>query len=206
MDEAQVKVIVLAHVRAEYGRRQKPIVTPEFSLGSSGVRADLAVFSAVTTGFEIKTAKDSLRRFESQMKAYSRYFDRTVAVVAPAHVRNISDAQLCGAALWTYDEKGALNVLREGIVRKVCEGALIDVLTQAERRKSDFRAAVEARYKATSQQFWQAVAGRSIHPDDLPQLSRFAAIREQAKRHAAERNARWSTWLAAQEVEVEASA
>ncbi|WP_146037276.1 hypothetical protein [Novosphingobium guangzhouense] len=104
MDEAWIKAATLAHVRTANGRRRKPIVTAEFTLGSSGVRADLAIFADTTIGLEIITAKDSFRRLPSQMSAYARYFQHVVAVIAPCHLKNVRAEYLCGASLWTYDD------------------------------------------------------------------------------------------------------
>ena len=199
MLEGHVKAAALMAVRDGYARCRKPIVTAEFSLGSSGVRADLAVFAETSMGFEIKTAQDTLRRLPSQMKAYTQYFDHAVAIVAPCHVRNVTADHLNGASLWTYDEKGVFQVLEEnGNANPVSDAALMDVLTQAERRTGDFHAAMQARYGGTSQRFWSAVARRLIRPDDLPLLSRFSDDRAQARQLAGEREAWWSAWLAAQ--------
>ena len=198
MDEGQVKAAVLTRVREATGRRRKPIVTAEFTLGSSGVRADLAVFAETSIGFEIKTAKDTLRRLPGQMAAYARYFDHAVAIVAPCHVPNIVPHALHGGSLWTYDEDGILQPLVEGQVNAVAAEALIDLMTQAERRRGDFREAVAARYESTSRQFWAAVSRRSIGSADLPLLSRFTEARTQARRLASEREAQWARWLSAQ--------
>jgi hypothetical protein len=198
MDEARVKALVLARVREASGRRKKPVVTSEFSLGSSGVRADLAIFAETTIGVEIKTARDTLRRLSSQMAAYSRYFDHSIAVVAPCHLRNLTDDHLRGGSLWTYDEGGELRALHTGAQNVVEPCALLDVLTQAERRSVEFGAAMQRRYGETSAAFWRSVARRAIRPQDLALLSRFADAREQAKRTAAERESRWSQWLTAQ--------
>lgn len=198
MDEATVKALVLARVREASRRRKKPVVTSEFSLGSSGVRADLAIFGEATIGVEIKTARDTLRRLASQMAAYSRYFDHSIAVVAPCHVRNLTDDHLQGSSLWTYDNEGGLKVLHTSSRNVVEPSTLLDVLTQAERRSVEFGTAMQRRYGETSATFWRSVARRPIRPQDLALLSRFADAREQAKRSAAERESRWSQWLMAQ--------
>lgn len=199
MDEGQVKAATLTHVRLAAGRRAKPIVTAEFTLGDSGVRADLAVFAETTIGFEIKTAKDTLRRLASQMEAYCKYFDHSVAVVAPCHVPNVTAVHLHGAALWTYDGNGTLHMVEPGAVNVIKDASLAALMTQAERRKGDFRTAIATRYAETNKRFWSAVAGRAIRSDDLPLLSRFTDVRAQARRLAAERDARWANWLAAQD-------
>ena len=198
MDEAQIKAATLACVRKASGRGKKPVVSAEFTLGSSGVRADLAVFSEETIGLEIKSDKDSLRRLPSQMYAYARYFDHVIAIIAPCHLKHLEIEQLYGASVWTYNQKGALILLHQGVKNTIEEAALLDVLTQAERRKGDFRSAIEARYGDTSREFWSSVARRPICPDDLPSLSRFSVNRARARQWAAQRETRWSHWLAAQ--------
>lgn len=198
MDEGQVKAAVLTRVREAAGRRRKPIVTAEFTLGSSGVRADLAVFAETSIGFEIKTARDTLRRLPAQMAAYARYFNHAVAIVAPCHVPNVAPDALNGGSLWTYDADGILRPLVEGQVNIVFDEALTDLMTQAERRRGDFLAAIMGRYGTTSRQFWAAVSRRSIRSADLPLLSRFAEARTQARQLADEREAYWSRWVAAQ--------
>jgi hypothetical protein len=198
MDEAQVKSATLSRIRQAAGRSRKPIVTAEFSLGDSGIRADLAVFAGELIGLEIKTEKDTLRRLSSQMKAYCRYFHHAVAIVAPSHLRNLTEEHIQGASLWTYDSRGLLTELHRGRANHVDPAVLETVLTQAERRKLDFYAAMEARYGGTSKIFWRSVARRPIKAEDLKLLSRFADSRAQAERFAAEREAQWSHWLAAQ--------
>ena len=198
MDEGQVKAAVLTRVREANGRCRKPIVTAEFTLGSSGVRADLAVFAETSIGFEIKTARDTLRRLPAQMEAYARYFNHAVAIVAPGHVQDIALDVLHGGSLWTYDENGILQPLVEGQVNDVADEALIDLMTRTERRRGDFRAAITSRYHATSRQFWAAVARRPVRSADLPLLSRFTEARLQARQLADEREAYWSRWMAAQ--------
>lgn len=198
MDEGQVKAAVLMRVREANGRRRQPIVTAEFTLGGSGVRADLAVFADTSIGFEIKTAKDTLRRLPVQMAAYARYFDHAVAIVAPCHVRRIAEDVLHGGSLWSYDDNGILRTVIEGRTNVVRDDDLRELLTQAERRKVGFRQAIAGRYDATSRRFWTAVSRRSIRPADLPLLSRFTAAREQAIRLASERDAYWAQWSSAQ--------
>lgn len=198
MNEAHVKAAILTHVRSLAGRGQKPIVTAEFTLGSSGTRADLAFFTEGSIGIEIKTEFDSLRRLAGQMEAYSRYFDLAIAVVAPKHVERVNDDLLFGASLWTYDNQCSLNEVRRGKINSVSDAATADLLTQAELDASDFREAMSGRYGETSAQFWRAVARRSVKPKDLRLLSRFAERRDQARDLARKREVQWTKWLAAQ--------
>jgi hypothetical protein len=49
-------------------------------------RADVAVIGPTMDGFEIKTARDTLRRLPRQAAAYARLFDRCYVVLADRHV------------------------------------------------------------------------------------------------------------------------
>ena len=198
MNEAHVKSAVLTYVCKLASRRQKPIVTAEFTLGRSGTRADLALFAEDSIGIEIKTEFDTLRRLSGQMEAYSRYFERAIAVVAPKHVERVSENELFGASLWTYDHCGSLLEVRRGRPNSVSDEALVDLLTQAEQGTDDFHKVMTDRYGETSARFWRAVARRSVKPKDLRLLSRFAEKRDQAKDFVEKREARWAQWLLAQ--------
>ncbi len=199
MNEADCKAAALSYIRGTYGHGREPIVTLEFSLGSSGTRADLAVLGDKLIGFEIKTAKDTLRRLRSQMASYFSYFNEVVVIVARCHVKNITSTCLGRASLLTYDDDGRLETLKSGENNIVHNDALNDVMTQAERRKGNFLTAMENRYGRTSERFWTAVTGREIEIDDLPLLSRFAELRERERRLVNEQKNQWSQWIAAQE-------
>jgi hypothetical protein len=58
----------------------------EFWVPRSNERADVALVGSNIDGFEIKTARDSLRRLPRQVDAYTRVFDRCHAVLAHRHI------------------------------------------------------------------------------------------------------------------------
>lgn len=56
-------------------------------LGLCGeVRVDIAVVNAALSGFELKSAADTLRRFPKQVDVYSRVLDYCTLVTAPSHL------------------------------------------------------------------------------------------------------------------------
>ncbi|HLJ67254.1 MAG TPA: sce7726 family protein [Chloroflexota bacterium] len=57
----------------------------EFWVPRSHERADLAVIGMRLEAFEIKTARDTLRRLPRQASAYERLFDRCTVVIAENH-------------------------------------------------------------------------------------------------------------------------
>lgn len=216
MDENDIKAAVLTRVRRECRGRGLPVISSEFSLNGTGIRADLAILDGCFYGVEIKSEADTLKRLPSQMEGYARYFDRTVLVVAPKHLRGLRDINLQGAEVWRQEVLCDWQQHAHGEQRRICGHWLLQLLTVEEERRvtralellpadasaetidaarrSEFEAAFRRRYMSTSANFWQAVRGRSIRAEDLALLSRFHADRERARTAAAEADAMWARW------------
>lgn len=212
MREIEIKAAVLAHIRRAARRHPKPVVTTEFSLGSSGVRADLALLADEFIGIEIKSASDTLRRLRKQLSAYSMHFDKTVLIVADRHVSGIDQAWLNGAALWRVNPDGTVSeiVAAGRSISAIEQTAWTDLLTQEEARRfwgprstqpDQVSAAREAfveaftrRYKKTSEVFWERVKGRTIKESDLATLSRYTELRLMKQTNLAEREDFWRQW------------
>src|SRR4051812_5310417 len=62
------------------------VIVDEVFLCGGESRADIAVFQDSLTGFEIKSAKDSLVRFASQAGCYNRCFEFATLVADPEHI------------------------------------------------------------------------------------------------------------------------
>jgi hypothetical protein len=202
MDEAAVKAQVLEFVR-EAGGSRATIVTAEFSLGRSGVRADLALLADdELIGIEIKTERDTLRRLPAQMDGYAKYFDHVVLVIAPCHLEGLSRVNLQGASVWIVTNEG-MQMHRIGKPNAISATAQIELLTADEKRKlvtgsQSVRDKVcetfAKRYSETSNNFWKLVKGRTIRPNEVQLLSRFRERREAMKIVARERENRWIRW------------
>lgn len=216
MDENGIKAAVLTRIRRQLHGRALPVVTTEFSLNGTGIRADLAVLSRHFVGIEIKSASDSLKRLPSQMEGYARYFDRTEVVVAPKHVRGLENIDLYNAEVWSYEANGGWTQHISGQPQRIAGHWLLQLLTAEEEKRAvkalearsnseissdndtalriQFEAAFRRRYAKTSAAFWDAVRGRAIGADDLVLLSRFHATRERAKSFEEAEQAMWATW------------
>lgn len=206
MDEAAVKAQILSHIRQASGR-QKPILTAELTLGTSGTRADMAVLSgAELIGFEIKTDRDSLRRLPGQIEAYSRYFDYVVVVAAPCHLSTLAKMDLQGAFVWRADATGLTPVIK-GAANSVLPTSYLDLMTRPDKQEIVAKLNVTVRehyfdifarrYGQTSKSFWQSVASRKIKADDVRLLSRFNERRAAFLAIERERHERWQRWQAA---------
>lgn len=73
------------------------LVVDEFDLASGAVRADLVVGDQTLEAFEIKAAKDSLKRLPAQVEAYDAVFERAWLVTTPCH---LAEAQVLLPAWW----------------------------------------------------------------------------------------------------------
>lgn len=67
------------------------LVVDELGLMNGKCRADIAVINGTLMGYEIKSDRDSLRRFEQQIERYSAVFDRATAIVGQRHLRAAID-------------------------------------------------------------------------------------------------------------------
>ncbi|MBF0857636.1 sce7726 family protein [Gluconobacter sp. LMG 31484] len=198
MNEAKVKAALLADIRRKANRSRDPLVTTEFTLGDSGVRADLIHFSRNSTAYEIKTERDSLRRLHAQIAAYSQFFPNVVAVIAPNHLPKITPEMLGRAALWTYDIKGRFSVICNGKPEKINPDVQYSLVNESSKKFPTFLDYARNRYSHTSENFWDFTRGRSIKSSDLKLLSRFQAEREIAAQIVQEREDYWKKWLETQ--------
>ncbi|WP_416309377.1 sce7726 family protein [Saccharopolyspora sp. NFXS83] len=83
MRDRDVRTCLTSHLRAEHPESDTLFVD-ELDLGGL-VRVDLAVVNGSFWGYEIKSARDNLRRLPSQVQVYSRTLDRAALVVAECH-------------------------------------------------------------------------------------------------------------------------
>lgn len=221
MDENGIKAAVLNRIRREAKGSPLPVVTAEFALNGTGIRADMAVLNVCFYGIEIKSAADTLKRLPSQMEGYARYFDRTELIVAPKHLRGLRDINLHGAEVWRQEILGEWQLHTVGKKRTTSGHDLLRLMPELERRRaarvlealpSDatatstdqaaraaFEAAFRRRYADMSAAFWSAVRGRPIRAEDVALLSRFRAGRLQARELESERKQRWIEWAAKME-------
>jgi hypothetical protein len=213
MDEIDIKVEVLTWVRRACRGRNLPIVTSEFTLTGTGIRADLAILSNTFCGIEIKSAVDTLKRLPNQMKGYARYFDQTMLVVAEKHAQGVERIDLQSAEVWIHGGPREFERVRPGACNVVAGHTLLGLLTAEEERRAtrslqcrhsaevsddcrrkEFESVFRRRYGATSKQFWNQVKGRPIGRADLNLLSRFYAERQRLEEARAAEDAKWSQW------------
>ncbi len=80
------ELIVSSLVRGNDSR-----VVRELSLRQGTVRADLAVISDRIHGYEIKSARDDMRRLPGQAELYGEVFDTVTVVTVPRHLTAVGE-------------------------------------------------------------------------------------------------------------------
>ncbi|MBB3607618.1 sce7726 family protein [Rhizobium sp. BK602] len=92
--EFELKISTINHIVRKYHFLHDTILIHEFSNGKCGARADIALRSNnLLYAFEVKSAKDSLRRLDKQIEIYKSYFDHVVIVADEIHINNA--AEIC---------------------------------------------------------------------------------------------------------------
>lgn len=133
MDRYDIERIVLHHLRA-VADGAVAAVAGDLALGSSGVRADVAVLADEFIGFAIRSAGDTLDDLGPALRSYARYFDRVAVVVDPAHLASLRSADLEGASLWAVTAGRELVEHVRGAPNSVGVSATVDLLPIEDRR------------------------------------------------------------------------
>lgn len=76
------------HAALEYEHRgdDSTLILDELGIANGRRRVDVAVVNGELTGYEIKSAADTLARLAGQADLYNRVFDRMWLLAAPGHV------------------------------------------------------------------------------------------------------------------------
>lgn len=202
MREYEIKALLLNELRTRSAVSSRAVLTTEYPLGRTSVRADLALLAGDFIGIEIKSEYDTLRRLPRQLDIYRQYFDRTVLVCAERHLPAAMKLDLGGVELWAQ-RSNAVELLKV-YPRTSVSKPLADLLNVTQRARlvrqlgevgrDAFLSEFTLRFGPTSREFWKAVARRKVRADDLLLLSRFRNLREGQERLRQERAQNWSQW------------
>lgn len=185
--EQELKAALLT--KLYIGRRigRETVLANEYRLGNSGIRADIAILGKEFIGIEVKSERDSLRRFPSQLDAYKKYFDRVIILLAEKHLLRtpsiVSDVEL-----WVEAKGGKILKVHSQpkTVKKNLE--LLDLLEKNGRERfnleinyhptriqvrSYFESKFRAKFAYSSSLFWRAVDTGKITKEDLKHLSSY---------------------------------
>lgn len=90
------------------------IILSEYTLATTGTRADIVVINGVLHGYEVKSDADSLTRLNSQVHGYNEVFDRMTLVVGERHLIHsmYSLPDWWGITLAKRSEKGEVSLFK----------------------------------------------------------------------------------------------
>ncbi|SKK31624.1 sce7726 family protein [Mycobacteroides abscessus] len=91
MKDKDVRDVLVSELRDDHGQGLgSALIVEELGLRGGMVRVDVAVVDDdALSGFEIKSAADTLRRFPRQIEVYSKVLDYASAVVADTHLEHV---------------------------------------------------------------------------------------------------------------------
>lgn len=133
--EADLRRLVRGHLAELHGGDPDTVVCDEFAVCRGQARIDLAVVNGTLSGYELKSAVDSLYRLPGQVGHYNCVFDSITVVVAPSHVKHVYDYLPDWYGIWIA-EPGArseiVKVRASGINPAQCPRSLAQLLWRDE--------------------------------------------------------------------------
>ncbi|MGV2053004.1 sce7726 family protein [Agrobacterium fabrum] len=222
LDEQSLKCELLAMFRRQRLIGSSSVIASEFVLGRTGCRSDLAIWNGQFIGIEVKSARDSLSRLPEQLQAYLKFFDEVILLCDETHL--VKADALCpagvGIYVWQDDEikvyRSAQTNIRHdemecarhlsvknlqsalglkpghGYSRTALERQLLNASSIC--IKSLVKASFKSTYRCTTEIFLNATKRKSIKPEHLRHLSRYADSREEQEKNYADRKTFWRQW------------
>jgi len=107
------------------------LVVDELGMKHGRRRADIVVINGHLNGFEIKSDKDSLRRFEEQVRVYNAVFDHATLVTTQRHM---AKAQMMVPEWWGIItcSMGARGAVEFRSVRRARRNPSVDLISVAQ--------------------------------------------------------------------------
>ncbi len=222
--ESQIKCDVLNLLRKRRVIDSRSIVASEYVLGSTGRRADLAIYDGSRLiGIEIKSKHDSLVRLRDQLVVYQSCFDEVMLVSDERHISSALNTSPLGVSVFEIDRYACITLRREATASTTrAKLSCLQLLTVPElkrltgvplsasikksallaeaRQISDelilaaATAAFIEAFSETSLRFWRSVGRKNITPDALIGLSRFAPERMFIREKKEQQALFWEAW------------
>ena len=85
MRDPDVRIAVREDLNLLHADDEDTRIIEEMGIWAASVRIDVAVVNGELCGFELKSAKDDLRRLPTQEQIYSQVFDRVTIITAENH-------------------------------------------------------------------------------------------------------------------------
>jgi len=86
MRDIDVRRAIRANLEQLHGSDSQTRIVEEMGVWANTVRIDVAVINGELTGYELKSARDTLARLPFQAEIYGKVFDRLTLVAAAKHI------------------------------------------------------------------------------------------------------------------------
>lgn len=156
--EQQVRRALLREVSTSDG--PNGLFVDEFWVPVTKERADLVHLDESLHAYEIKTARDSLKRLPRQADAYARLFSRCTAVVDARHVDQACKMLPTWWAVWTVSggRRLTFQIVREGGPNPETDvNVLVRLLWREEVREALQSFGIEAEGRSTRAAMWNTL-------------------------------------------------
>ena len=160
--DPDIRPVLAAALRTRHRRQAGTVIVEELGLLRGQVRIDVAVVNGSLHGYEIKSGRDSLRRFQAQVAGYGSVLDYATAVIAACHLAKVLEAVPSWWEILVVDECGPAATLR--LVRKgrrnpgVQPRALVELLWADDaKRLLDARGVLRGLRNAPRARLWDRV-------------------------------------------------
>ncbi len=112
MRDRDVRIAIRSQLEVAHAGDQGTRIVEEMGVWSGSVRVDLAVINGELSGFELKSAKDTLSRLPQQAMLYSQVFDKMTVVTAENHLEGCLELlpDWWGIMLAYDDDDGSVSV------------------------------------------------------------------------------------------------
>lgn len=127
MNDLDIRKVLKNELMKKYASDSETIIIEELSLKHGRTRIDLAVINDRLDGYEIKSDRDSLKRFTEQINIYNSIMDRVTLVVGYRHAYNAFKMvpEWWGVRLAEKDNQSGIVVLNDA--RLPADNPLVDM-------------------------------------------------------------------------------
>jgi len=113
-----------------YHNNSNTMVLDELGVIHGKNRIDIAVVNGHIHGYEIKSSRDNLSRFSSQLKTYIKCFEKLTIISAENHIEELNKVTptWCGIIM---AKKGARGGITFSTIRKAKKNPNVDIIAMA---------------------------------------------------------------------------
>ena len=182
--DAEIRAALHRHRFRRYRDRDDVLVIDELGLAHAKCRIDVAVINGCLHGYEIKSERDTLSRFASQLETYRVSLERLTIVCATKHIDGVLDIapSWCGVSEAVVGNRGGIRFVTHREARNnpdVELEMLAHLLWRDEAVSLLSEAGVENRHlRRPRKELYRLVAARLTQKDITRSIRSFMVSRE----------------------------